>query len=270
MIVLVCLVVPAQPATLEIKVLANESAGAASPLLRGAGIEDVNHELYGGIYSQMIFGESFEEPAGPDGVSGSRENTAHGGGITWSAARTQPDSQPMFAVSADARSGNQSQVIGLRSGTRAAIINFGLDTQGLFFEPGREYEGHVFVKLNGTAPANMTIEFAREASNGLSGASEPFRFTVALGTAWQRVDFRLVTSHGSTCAQVTGKARTQCVANPEHVCIECDGVRHSSCATAYEPHTTITTTDMRTHTHPPTHPHTHTAHLSTSPVPSHP
>lgn len=29
--------------------------------LYGAGLEDVNHEVYGGISSQMIFGESFEE-----------------------------------------------------------------------------------------------------------------------------------------------------------------------------------------------------------------
>jgi alpha-L-arabinofuranosidase len=29
----------------------------------GSGIEDVNHEVYGGLYAQMIFGESFEEPA---------------------------------------------------------------------------------------------------------------------------------------------------------------------------------------------------------------
>ncbi|WP_428305715.1 family 16 glycoside hydrolase [Lacipirellula sp.] len=34
-----------------------------SPLLAGACIEDVNHEIYGGLYSQMIFGESFQEPA---------------------------------------------------------------------------------------------------------------------------------------------------------------------------------------------------------------
>jgi Domain of Unknown Function (DUF1080)/Alpha-L-arabinofuranosidase C-terminal domain len=34
-----------------------------SPLLHGACIEDVNHEIYGGLYSQMIFGESFQEPA---------------------------------------------------------------------------------------------------------------------------------------------------------------------------------------------------------------
>ena len=34
-----------------------------SPYLTGACIEDVNHEIYGGLYSQMIFGESFAEPA---------------------------------------------------------------------------------------------------------------------------------------------------------------------------------------------------------------
>jgi len=33
-----------------------------SPYMRGTCIEDVNHEVYGGIYSQMIFGESFQEP----------------------------------------------------------------------------------------------------------------------------------------------------------------------------------------------------------------
>ncbi len=34
-----------------------------SKYLTGACIEDVNHEIYGGIYSQMIFGESFQEPS---------------------------------------------------------------------------------------------------------------------------------------------------------------------------------------------------------------
>jgi hypothetical protein len=34
-----------------------------STYLTGACIEDVNHEIYGGIDSQMIFGESFAEPA---------------------------------------------------------------------------------------------------------------------------------------------------------------------------------------------------------------
>ena len=34
-----------------------------SPLLYGSCIEDVNHEVYGGLYDQKIFGESFEEPS---------------------------------------------------------------------------------------------------------------------------------------------------------------------------------------------------------------
>ena len=34
-----------------------------TPYLTGACIEDVNHEIYGGLDSQMIFGESFAEPA---------------------------------------------------------------------------------------------------------------------------------------------------------------------------------------------------------------
>jgi alpha-L-arabinofuranosidase len=33
-----------------------------TPWITGSCIEDVNHEIYGGLYAQMIFGESFEEP----------------------------------------------------------------------------------------------------------------------------------------------------------------------------------------------------------------
>jgi hypothetical protein len=43
-----------------------------SPLLYGACIEDVNHEIYGGLYSQMIFGESFQEPSLPNPIPGFR------------------------------------------------------------------------------------------------------------------------------------------------------------------------------------------------------
>ena len=50
--------------------LTNARKPALKTLL-GACLEDVNHELYGGIYSQMIFGEAFEEPeADAAGVSG--------------------------------------------------------------------------------------------------------------------------------------------------------------------------------------------------------
>ena len=50
----------AQPA--QIQVNATQNTNSVSPYLgTGACLEDVNHEVYGGLYSQMIFGESFQE-----------------------------------------------------------------------------------------------------------------------------------------------------------------------------------------------------------------
>ena len=53
---------PADEGVTRIKVDAGQVLHRVSPLLAGACIEDVNHEIYGGLYSQMIFGESFQEP----------------------------------------------------------------------------------------------------------------------------------------------------------------------------------------------------------------
>lgn len=41
----------------------SEVTGDIPSLIYGAGAEDVNHEIYGGLYDQRIFGESMEEPA---------------------------------------------------------------------------------------------------------------------------------------------------------------------------------------------------------------
>jgi hypothetical protein len=46
----------------QVVVHADQVSHRVSRYLTGACIEDVNHEIYGGIYSQMIFGESFQEP----------------------------------------------------------------------------------------------------------------------------------------------------------------------------------------------------------------
>ncbi len=54
----------------SITVRAGEVIATVSPYLTGACIEDVNHEIYGGIYSQMLFGESFQEPAPPVPLKG--------------------------------------------------------------------------------------------------------------------------------------------------------------------------------------------------------
>jgi alpha-L-arabinofuranosidase len=51
---------PASDSTL--KVDASKILNRITPYMYGSCIEDVNHEIYGGLYAQMIFGESFEEP----------------------------------------------------------------------------------------------------------------------------------------------------------------------------------------------------------------
>lgn len=52
-----------EPGEGRILIRADKVSNHVSRLTTGACLEDVNHEVYGGIYSQMIFGESFEEPA---------------------------------------------------------------------------------------------------------------------------------------------------------------------------------------------------------------
>ena len=51
-----------------IKVNVSQVENNISPYLYGSCIEDVNHEIYGGLYNQRIFGESFEEPASSGGI----------------------------------------------------------------------------------------------------------------------------------------------------------------------------------------------------------
>ncbi len=62
--------VAAQDATIRID--AGKVTGRVGRYLAGACIEDVNHEIYGGLYSQMIFGESFQEPSSQPPVKGFR------------------------------------------------------------------------------------------------------------------------------------------------------------------------------------------------------
>lgn len=54
----------------QITIHANQTLHRLSRYLTGACLEDVNHEIYGGLYSQMIFGESFQEPPDSAPVAG--------------------------------------------------------------------------------------------------------------------------------------------------------------------------------------------------------
>lgn len=59
-----------QKSDTTILVDASEVVNEITPWLYGACIEDVNHEIYGGLYDQKIFGESFEEPIPSPQIAG--------------------------------------------------------------------------------------------------------------------------------------------------------------------------------------------------------
>jgi alpha-L-arabinofuranosidase len=74
----------AQGGTTTIRVDASRVMNRISPWMYGSCIEDVNHEIYGGLYAQRIFGESFEEPPAGSPLAGW---TAYGG--QWSASNAE-------------------------------------------------------------------------------------------------------------------------------------------------------------------------------------
>lgn len=59
---LICAVAQAEDGV-RIDVHPGEVQATLSPYFAGACIEDVNHEIYGGLYSQMLYGEHFQEAA---------------------------------------------------------------------------------------------------------------------------------------------------------------------------------------------------------------
>jgi len=116
--------------------------------LLGACMEDVNHELYGGIWSQMIFGEAFEEPADEKtGVSG-----------MW-----QPIGGEAIVLADGGFMGSNRQIL-----KNAGIYNRGLNKSGMYFAEGKEYRGYliakadtqatVYVSLRGNDPFNIYTE----------------------------------------------------------------------------------------------------------------
>lgn len=64
-----CMAVPGASQN-RIHVDASKVIATLCPLLYGSGAEDVNHEIYGGLYDQRLFGESFEEGQNINAVEG--------------------------------------------------------------------------------------------------------------------------------------------------------------------------------------------------------
>lgn len=153
--------------------------GPTHPISRymtGACIEDVNHEVYGGIYSQMIFGESFQEPAkSNDGVSG-----------MWEALHSGPAGGQLELITENAFIGRSSQRLKCAEGdAEIGIANSGLNHWGMHFVAGKPYEGHLWVRSPQPAPLFVSL---RSRDGQKVYAQQPLE---CRQQDWQRIDFAL-------------------------------------------------------------------------------
>ncbi len=119
----------------QIEIHTDRTLHRMSRLLTGTCLEDVNHEIHGGIYSQMVFGESFQEPP-RDKTEGSKVSGM------WRPVQSGSASGK-FAVETDHPFvGRQSQRVTLTSGEgRFGIENRGLNRWGMYFAEDKPYEG---------------------------------------------------------------------------------------------------------------------------------
>ncbi|SEG67684.1 Alpha-L-arabinofuranosidase [Actinacidiphila yanglinensis] len=147
------------------------------------GMEDVNHEIYGGIYSQMIYGEAFQEPAADPGVSGMWRS------FTTGSARAT------YAL-ADPFKGSQSQRLQFTSGSGSVgVENRGLNRQGLSVVAGRPYDGKV--TLRAQTPQRVRLSF-----QNADGSKVYAHTTVTTsGTGWKTYSFSLKPSNADAHAR---------------------------------------------------------------------
>jgi hypothetical protein len=179
----------AQGQQLVIQIQADQVVHPVSRYLTGACIEDVNHEIYGGLYSQMIFGESFQEPPPDaiDGISG-----------LWRAVRRGTAAGRFAIVSERPFAGGQSQQMTFDSGEGEwGVENQGLNRWGMNFVAGKTYEGYTWAR----AGRKTELTAALESRDG-SKVYAQTRLIVA-SNEWQRLDFILTPDASDTAGRFT-------------------------------------------------------------------
>ncbi len=190
-----------------------------SPHMVGGGIEDVNHELIGGIYTQLVFGESFEEPVGKYGISG------NSGRITWRNASTTAEpwdpACDWSVLTGQAYTGVQSQAVSRSGGSAGCgIVNQGLDASGVFVQAGITYSGYLFAQ---SSSSGFALEVSLEDTwLGYVVAKATLSGLVADG-AWHQYNFTLTPNATTQCAQDVATPLVPCQSIPEGVCPGCAG-----------------------------------------------
>lgn len=183
---------PASAADVAINIQANDTIGPVSRLLTGACIEDVNHEIYGGLYSQMIFGESFQEPPLP---ASAPESQVSG---MWRPAHRGTAAGHFATVLEQPFLGRQSQQVSFDSGAGEwGIENEGLNRRGMSFVAGKNYDGIVWVRAEKKQELSVALE-SQEGSTVYARAR-----LVVEGGEWRRLEFTLTPDASTASGRFT-------------------------------------------------------------------
>jgi len=191
------------PNAITIAVNPHVVLGPVSPYLTGACIEDVNHEVYGGIYSQMLFGESFEEEAqeidtrldpamaGLSGTISARAERAYLRGRSearsWQPFRRGTAEGHFTHTILRARRGRHSQKMAFLRGEGAVgMENRGLNRWGLSLAEGQPYEGLVTL----LAEADARVLVALQSDDG-SRTYAQVALDLPGDKAWHTLPFQL-------------------------------------------------------------------------------
>jgi len=177
-LVVICATTRADDTAIDIR--AGKIIQPDNRFLAGVCLEDVNHEIYGGLYSQMIFGESFQEPpiAITDPrvqVSGMWQPVTHGTAV---AAFSLDFRRPFTGV--------QSQRMSfIRGQGNVGLENCGLNHWGMNFIAGKSYEGRIWIR----ADAPTTVVVALESREGTKNYA--LRQLDVPASNWTQLDFSL-------------------------------------------------------------------------------
>ena len=205
--------------------------GSLSGAQVGHGVEDVNHELIGGVSTQMLFGEGFEEPRGAQvDVSGEAGGQAR---QTWAAFSppAPPGAACSYAIAeGEGFTGKQSQGVSLTwsstgaGGLVCGLENRGLDRQGLYVGIGESYLFSCFVRVLEVAPAGASVSLNVSLTDWRSGATlASTLIPLTAASEWTRIEAALTASAGTSCVLRDPSPRVACSPNAEDLCPSCSG-----------------------------------------------
>lgn len=191
------------PVSNSISVNAVNNQAVNSTQMTGVGMEDVNHEIYGGLYSQMVFGESFAEPQSDTGISG-----------MWRQAVSGQASGSFVLDKTNPFKGSQSQQITFTGGAGSiGVNNMGLNRWGTNWQAGKSYDGYAYMRS--TRP--VTVQVAAESSTGTVYGQQSLTVN---GTGWTKYAFTFTPNTTDTSGRFTIKLTRPGTVNIGYVYLE--------------------------------------------------